>query len=511
MQAWTNLARLALIGTEHQPPTQAALGDGSLDGVLAGFGPVEERESYLLKTGAALTLAKRAGYKPGVKASALAVAPPEVQPRCPSAAGQDLARMLRDYLPQVLPDWLELAEKLGVRAPEDSLPELFDYARGKTHLRAKVRAVAGQRGAWLAAQNNAWSFAISAGGDEKAWHEGKRAERIAALREIRQANPARARELLAESWKKEAPEDRAEFVQALQINYSMDDEAFLESALDDKRKEVRGHLLAILGGLPQSKFVQRMTQLTTPLIQYKKQLLRGGTIEVTLPTEVTKEMSRYGVGVSRPEPKGLGEKASWLVYMLEMTPPSHWCSLFAVSPKQLIIAGAKSEWAEVLGWGWSMAAARFDDGNWIAAWLDAASENKALQAYLPRLATCDFRGADREAALVKLLRMNLEPAHQHIVPAQLLRTPGPWGEALSAAVLEELRTGLNLSPTDYFLRTNWQQLMKAAALQLPLTLSQTTSMWPSEFGQPSLREAVDEFCAVIEFRRSMHRHFKGEK
>ncbi len=134
-----------------------------------------------------------------------------------------------------------------------------------------------------------------------------------------------------------------------------------------------------------------------------------------------------------------------------------------------------------------------------------------LQVYLPCLAAADVSGFDREVTLLRLLQMTLGPDRRHIVPTLLLRLGGTWGEKLSRAVLQELGAGLSLSPTDYAPRANWQQLMKASALRLPLTLAQATSMWPPEIAQTSLRETVDEFCAVIEFRRSIHRHFKGER
>lgn len=510
MQAWTNLARLALIGTEHQPPPPTALGDGSLDGVLAAFDPAEERESYLLKTGAALTLAKRAGHKPGVKASALAVAPPEVQPRCPSAAGQDLARMLRDYLPQVLPEWLELAEKLGVRAPEDLLPDLLDHAKGKTELRARVRQIIGQRGAWLAAQNSDWSFAIRTGGDEKIWQEGKRAERVATLREIREVNPGRARELLGATWKDEGADDRADFVQALRVGLSLEDEPFLETALDDRRKEVRIHAISHLSSLPGSKLVQFLTERATPLLHAKKQLLRGVALEVTLPTECTKEMKRYGVGSSTPV-KDVGEKALWLQDMLQAIPPNHWSQSFGLNPKELIQAAIKSEWSKPLLTGWSSALGRHHDQAWLEAWMEAALAHEPLLDYLPRSAVNRLSTDDLEGLLTKLyIKDKAVFTSERVVSFRVMR-PGPWSEALSSRLLAEAQHNVTQYGGDYSARARWQNLLRAISLNIAPQFAAATSGWPKEMEANNVREVIDEFCAVIEFRRSMHRHFKGEK
>lgn len=510
MHTWTNIARLALIGTEHQPPAQSTLGDATLDGVLAKLGSVEEREGYLLKTGATLTLVQRAGYKPSSKTSTTSVSAPEMQPRCPEATGQDLARMLRDYLPQVLPEWLELAGTLGFRAPEELLPELLDHAKGKSELHRAVRAVLGQRGAWLAEQNTDWSFAIHTSDAEKSWQEGMRMERLASLREIRQTNPARARELLAATWKDEASEDRAEFIQVLQAGLSIEDEAFLELALDDKRKEVRANSIKLLGSLPESKLVQHLTKLATPLFQTKKQLLRGAALEITLPAECTKEMSRYGIG-SSSRPKDIGEKAWWLKEMLDVIPPSHWNQALGLSAKELIQAAIKSEWTKVLLSGWAMALSRHRDQTWVGAWMEAALGHQELLDYLPPTAVNYFSGPELETLLITHLLKNKSALADERVISFIVRVPRPWSEVLSKRVLTEVQNELGRHAADYASRIRWQNLLKKVSLSVPPQLALNTSGWPKEIEANNVREVVDEFCAVIEFRRSIHRHFKEEK
>jgi hypothetical protein len=511
MQPWTNLARLALIGTEHQPPEQVIFGDAALDDVLGKLGPVEEREGYLLKTGAVLTLTLRAGYKPSDKAITVAPAALETEPRCPDLAGQYLARMLRGYFPQVLPEWLELAGTLGFRVPEELLPELLDHVKGKSHLHTQVATVMGQRGAWLAAQNPDWSFAIRAEGDEKIWQEGKRVERIAALREIRRANPARARELLSGTWKDEAPEDRAEFILVLQAGLSLEDEAFLENALDDKRKEVRVNAVRLLRYLPGSKLVQRLTELATPLLRAKKQLLRGVALEIALPTECTKEMSRYGIGSSASPAKDMGEKAWWLKEMLESIPPAYWLQSLGVSAKELIQAAIKSEWAKALLSGWADALGKHQDRTWVEAWMEASLGREELLDSLPRSAVNQYPKPELEALLTKLLLKSKNLFGDERVISFITMVPSPWGETFSKRVLTEAQEDVNRHAADYATRIRWQNLLKGVALSVPPQLAQATSGWPKEIESNNVREPVDEFCAVIEFRRSIHRHFKGEK
>jgi len=504
MQTWTQLSRLALIGTEQQAPTPVSVGEPELDQILAGTGSVEQRESYALSSGAGLTLARRSGYKPALTTHAPSPASLETKARPPELAGQFLARMLRGYLPQVLPEWLELAGSAGFRVPEELLPELLDQARAKTELRPLAKLVLGQRGAWLAAQNPDWSFAIDVSNAEKSWQEGKHTERVAALRELRQTDPARGRELLSASWKDEPPDERADFIRVLSVNLSLDDEAFLESALDDKRKEVRAGAIRLLGSMADSKLVRRLKELAATLVHLKKQLLRGTSLEIALPAECTKEMGRYGVGTTKPPAKDIGEKAWWLKEMLEAIPPAHWTATLGLPAKDLIAAAQKSEFAAVLLAGWSEATVRYHDRDWAVAWL--AREDTL--AYAPNFAK-DLH-ADLEAlewAISAFLRQS------ELYHALLDKLPPRWSRNLAQSILTKLQgkaAGSQIQ-TDYVQRMEWKTLLERAALAIPPDLPQATSGWPKDLPQNQIREVVDEFCAVIEFRRAIHRHLKGEK
>ena len=511
MQPFTTLARLALIGTEHQAPEAPVLGDATLDHALANLGPVTERESILLKTGATLTLARRAGFKPTDKMMSFSPAEAEVQPRCPGAAGHDLARMLHDYQPQVLPEWLDLAGRQGARVPEELLPELLVHGKTKAPLQAAIKTVLGKRGAWLAAQNPDWAYAISADEPEKSWQEGRREERLTALRKLRQTEPARALELLAGTWKDEAPEDRAEFIQALQIGLSLQDEDFLEAALDDKRKEVRTRAVQLLASLPDSKLVKYLTQAATPLLRAKKRLLRNPVLELDLPSECTKEMKRYGVGASSPPSKDIGEKAWWVTEILQAIPPGYWSQTLGLSPKNLIEMATESEWSKVLLTGWSTALSRRPDPEWIEAWLEAALGHEALISfYLLPSAVNGFPGAELEPLLIKLQRKDKAIfAGQRIVAFRVMAS-GPWSEAFSTQLLQDAQANLGQYTSDYSARAAWQNFLRVLAQNTPPHLPLATTGWPKEIDPPSVREIVDEFCAVIEFRRAMHRHFKGE-
>src|SRR5207302_10187282 len=116
---------------------------------------------------------------------------------------------------------------------------------------------------WLAAQRPDWAYASgtpapSTVDDGDVWELGVIARRVAYLTRLRRRDPARGRELLAEAWDAEPPEDRAMLLGALRTGLSTEDDPVLERALDDRRRQVRDVALDLLSHLPHSAYGQRM-------------------------------------------------------------------------------------------------------------------------------------------------------------------------------------------------------------------------------------------------------------
>src|SRR5262249_42032067 len=157
----------------------------------------------------------------------------------------------------------------------------------------EILPVLGARGRWLAAQNPNWNY-TAVDFDEALWGTGVRDQRLALLANLRRRDAARARDLLTATWEQESPKDRAHFLAALENGLSLEDEAFLESCLDDRRKEVRRAAADLLGRLPESALCQRMLERGRPLLTFKLNRLKRKVIEVTLPESCDKTMQRDG-------------------------------------------------------------------------------------------------------------------------------------------------------------------------------------------------------------------------
>ena len=375
---WSNLVKAAVLGTEHQarpqgPPSGQATGV-ALGELIARIDSAtsDDPAAALLARAVVVGLHRQAGMVPAaeaVRAGAIVPCTPEDQPRCgPQAAGH-LRMMLAGRCREALPEWLGAARSASRGVPEECVPDLLEIARKNRELRAVVLSVCGRRGAWLAAQNPVWNFATAAG-DVALWQIGTQAERLALLSELRRSNPPAGGELLASTWDRETPEDRAAFLQLFSTGLSPADEPLLEKALDDRRKEVRKTGADLLSRMPQSQLCQRMTQRLRPLLAFeagRKGIFRKGkdTLNVALPGECDKAMIRDGIEPKPPQ--GAGEKAWWLMHMLAAVPPSTWSQAWSITPAQLVDLAAAGEWKQPLLVGWVQAAGRFADVPWAGA------------------------------------------------------------------------------------------------------------------------------------------------
>ena len=278
------ILKIALVGTEKQA---VVLSEGS-EGVAPLFSQLDtsDRERALLSAAGIMTLWRRAGYVPETNVQPLPT-PCEAEdlPRCPPEVMQQIVLRMRDNNRSMLMECLELVGAKQRRVAEEYLPQLLQLGQSNTQLREPVAGVIGKRGRWLATQNPDWSYAYQLSfptsrekengeapfaktpeESETLWQVGFKEARLELLAELRLTQPAFARQLVELTWKQYTPDDRATFVETFRIGLSMEDEPFLEQALDDSRKVVRMRAIELLSQLPESRLVKRMiTRVVTGL------------------------------------------------------------------------------------------------------------------------------------------------------------------------------------------------------------------------------------------------------
>jgi hypothetical protein len=502
---FAELTQVALLGTERQnislPVATTALGH------LESQMDVQQRERALLSLAALNGLHERIGSVPGRDPlSGPAPCPVEQQSRVNERAGSLLLRLLAGEFAELLPEWLALAAQANRLAPPEALPTTLQVGANKTELREAILPVLGERGRWLAAQNPEWTWVVGGTEGDDPWHLGDKRARLLFLQRLRRTDPAHARELLMGTWKEETPEDRAAFIAALEKGLVPEDEPFLESALDDQRKEVRRIAAILLARLPDSGLVRRVTERVKPLLKFipgssgnvlKLKKAKPAIIEVILPTACDPAMQRDGI--EPKPPAGLGEKAWWLIQMLEIARLDRWPQEWQVTREDILAASESGEWKKELFEAWTRAAARQKNAAWAEALFVAAIEGKrfdkleGLFAALPPV-----QGEARLMVLLTSADRNVRNLHG----ALMVQSRHAWSPEFSRFILAFMRQETAGESGDVSLRLLFKSFAPCLA---PETLAEAANGWPTDAkGWEFWTKGVDEFLAVAQFRSDLH-------
>jgi hypothetical protein len=502
MELWDEILRTSIIGLERQafsPPTES----GALGEFFAKLDS-RDQEGALYGAAAATSLYQRAG-RLLLKSTAPPPDPsaPEETPRCPESAALRLKLMLQGHFTDLLPEYLEALSQKGYRAPEESLPSLLILAQDKRELRFPLSKVLGMRGRWLASLKSDWSFAIDAAEGDGLWETGTREQRFALIENLRKKDPARARDLVRSTWGQETPKDREEILGAFKHGISPADEPFLESALDDNRKDVRRTAAELLSRLPESAMCRRMTERVLPLLRFSRKMLGRDKIEVTLPAECGKEMMRDGIEL-KPPSSALGEKAWWLQQMLAAVPLKVWTEGSGWTVDEIIAAADRCDWKILLLAGWAQAAARQRDLQWIEILLTGGIELNEQYSFL----YLSLPSLHQQQFLLHSLRADpaLTPAHQKL---WLLEScDAPWSEELSQALIDSLT--IHARKGDWTADYGFPGLLnRIGRMAHPNRIQQAISSISAVWKPGEDRGAFDRFFDLLQFRYDMHKEIHG--
>ncbi|TDD79355.1 DUF5691 domain-containing protein [Actinomadura rubrisoli] len=542
MSAWNDHVTAALLGTERRDPPVLSEAPSEAPGE-----PVD-KAGRLLDQAALLTVRRRAGRLPTRARTAepregtadaagpdvIAPAPAERAPVVPAAAAARLGRILAGEQIRVLPEWLDAAAARGWRVPARLLPELLERGRSDRILRPSIARAAGRRGVWLALQNTDWAYLVGSGDDpgggSDVWETGTRNQRVAYLTRLRGSDPAAARRLLHETWAKEPAPDRAAFLATFEHGLSLDDEEFLEDALEDRGKDVRQLASDLLSRMPDSAYGARMATRARACLRSRVRTVREREqtwILVEPPREHDEELARDGVpfhpsGSFVPGGGGgpVGTRAAWLREILARTPLATWTDLFGLPPMEIVclplgafiggpggpspqrsvgesspsdldIAGSDGRAARDVHIGWARAALRQRNTEWARALLKGGvvvDEPEALADLLAILPS-----GERDPAAADLIRW--VEGHPDLLRV-LERVPGPWTGDLAAAVVATLTAAAERpSRRDEHALT---QLCRLADQRLdPAAASRLDDLGPAA------PRAVTELTATLRFRDDM--------
>jgi Family of unknown function (DUF5691) len=313
MNAWETLVASALVGTNRQEPsidlTHPALTD---------YGtalPSQSATQQILSVAGLIAAYQSVRNCPSPATSPLLAPAAEADlPCCSQLTAQHLSAILNEsrYEP-ILPELLQLLAQAGQTVSPDYLPLLLDRGKRDKSLRPLIMSILGTRGQWLVRKNPDWEYALVAAISspdlpqlQEFWTTGTRSERLAALTQWRQIQPAKARQAIEDSWKQDRADDRKAWLEVLQTGLSLEDEEFLEVALFDRSEPVRFTAVHLLNQLP-SKYRQRLTKLASQCLT----IVENGNkykIEINYPKAGNKEWQDAGVTdkISRDSNKNEG-------------------------------------------------------------------------------------------------------------------------------------------------------------------------------------------------------------
>ncbi|MBX3084579.1 MAG: hypothetical protein KF716_23275 [Anaerolineae bacterium] len=492
------LTTIAAVGTDKGATLRES--DDALEQVIHKRSdlPLEGR---ILLTAAGLHLQQQAGWLPGEDKRPLPEpCEPDELPTINTQALYHLALMLDgDYL-GALPEWLREVQARRLRIPEEALPLILEAGHKHKDLRDLIVPALGNRGIWLAKQASSrqWAWFDLSNADH-VWEKGSNEERLDMLEALRKVDPARGRQLVESTWKEDKADQRAFFLNALETGLSMDDEPFLEAALDDRAQDVRGGAVVLLGMLPESRFVQRMIARGLALVELDTSKAGETIFSVHVINKADEALRRDGIELAEGKQRGLNKK-QWTHSILNHISPEQWCQHFDLSKEDLfkiaMTADGDEQMVNSLAWG----TCRAQDAEFARLLLPAALSQ--IEVVLHGQLLKMLPNPDR--VLVGLLKNRQGMSFEALAPL-LKAYDQPWSAELALIVCSQMIVASQTVQTFYLLNSGLRDI----PLYFPLNASEELIRRfsapiknDSNYGS-AWRSGVDRIRTTLDFRREM--------
>jgi len=341
---------------------------------------------------------------------------------CNKLASQSLAAILWGYAPDLLGEFLIALHKYNQRLPQQHLPTVLARGEKSVPIRSLILPVLGSSGRWLATKNPVWSYATERAttwdGAVDLLRRLPTTKRQGFYRQLRKSHPTLAREILSNQWKSITSAQRASYIKLIDESLSVEDEDFLELALNDRNHVVRRKAAELLAKVPGSKLGQRMIDNTRGFIIWSPE--KEMKITVSFPKEITPQLIRDGVLVRtlRDESR---VRSYQMQEMVGAIPLTHWTSTWDVTPTEIVAALHASRWPRTLKQSFVKAAERQKNIEWAKVLLadDKYGVSSIRLINLLSIEECEtilraeggaeFEPLTKASLLVRVLRKRTEP------------------------------------------------------------------------------------------------------
>ncbi|MEM7346907.1 MAG: DUF5691 domain-containing protein [Chloroflexota bacterium] len=508
LEGGQSLVKIALLGTQRAALPKIAA-DTPLGQLIAQLDQTNS-EHQLLSLAGALSLQEQVGQQPAQESKTEFSLPPTSSnpPTCSEQHSRQLGAMLGGRYQELLSQFLKLLSEHNLRVPEMYLPNLLEKGAKSIIMRPHILPVLGATGRWLAAQNPAWAYAAPEidtwDGAFNLWQISKGAAQHSLLRQLRLTDPERGRQILESTWKSETPATRSSLIKALQIGLSIDDEPFLEMALDDRHQTVRQKAAEYLTYLPESRLCQRMIHYTRRVLNWTPE--NKHQITVLFPRVVNPQMVRDGVQI-RQQQNSARARSLQLVELVSAVPLSHWEETWQTNPESIVKAVQTSRWPRTLTRAFTVAAERQGNAAWATALLAGDDYSTNTIRLVAILSPSEFE------TLIHTLSQDPQPLTRDSNLLKVLRRwPDPWSETVAQIWLDYLaqylQNSVETKGADPTLRTMFRQFGKFCPPYLTDTIIET--LLPITDVGNVWRASVLDLVAILRFRQTMLASFDSQ-
>ncbi len=437
-------------------------------------------------------VAQQLAYK-GVQPSTL-----DSRHACSAEAAELLAEILDGRFADLLSELLGLFRCSQKAVPAFLLPPLLDKGSKVYTLRPEIIESITEVGHWLASQNPDWGFAeapvLSLDRLQKDWQSTNSSLKQGIFYQARLQNPALALSLMQTTWKSETPASVTWIIRLMAYGLSMQDETFLELALDDRNLTVRRKASELLACLPDSRLATRMTEVAREHLSFD-----GSDIHFEQP-ELKPELLRDGF-LFRTWKDEEKLKQAYLSDLVAAVPLDYWTEAWQLPMADLLSIVLESSCREGMIKGLATAAERQTNQGWMKALLLKDPLSITTLKLVNLLDEQSFLEIAKEFA-----------KHPQDNDYAFAKAYSRWTEAWSEDVYDlwqdqwESVVSNLLTETKhmFMLRSLFKQAAKLSPISRFKQLAQTFSQYSK---QTDLIGAIQESQSLLKFRNRMFQSF----
>lgn len=499
---WEALHRLALLGTVRgQLPEEVV---SALEKV--GLDSSRPAEQVLLEGAALYHQLQRAGFPLKPVPASQERAPLFELPHQPPAAARQLRHIVQGNYQDALAEYLKLSAPLQRQLPPELLPDIFYYALKNPALWKQLRPLLSQRDHWLLRQNPDWSTLAEQPPVEN-WQSASALQRIWMLRYLRYRQPEAGRQALEQIWASLHYTEKKALLAELQTGLNPGDEAFLEQARGDKRKEVRSTAAGLLLKLPSSSLQRELFAQAKPLVALNQQ----NGLQLEWPEAPAQALKQAGGKKGKPKEYPGGEPAGWAFELFSKIAPQRWEAHFQRPTLDTLRLFLRSNQPRLLTDALAEAALLHQDHRWIEAlllhWQRTGQADRWNAALGKRMIH-----ALPEHSFNEILEQHLrqQPAYleeESLATHLLCQNAHDWSPAVSKAVLLGFQEWLNSSQSYYWNLWHYKRVLKVAAYRATPDLLKTLQQGWNERSPvwPRWASDVERMQGVMAFRIDLRR------